>query len=602
MAVAKKPTLPVEAQCPTETLQDIFALLRQLFDIYQREMPELLPNELLQLTHISALFNRILIESTQNPLKLISLQRDCAKDLTRMFNNFHLRVTTFKEHQDLFKSFKFDKRFANQIWYDNPYYELLKRLYYLVRKYSLRLLYSMDNLDHTTRQQLHFYIVNFLNFFAPTNYIWTNPEVVQAVIETGGNNLLNGLKNYLEDLVINDGKLNVRLTDLKAFKVGKNLAITPGKVIYQNELMQLIQYAPSTESVYKTPLVFVPPWISKYYVLDLSPHNSLVKWLVEQGFTVFMISWVNPGPELAHKTFDDYMVQGPIKALEIACKEANVDDVHMVGYCIGGTLLACTLAYMQATNNKRAKSSTFFMSLINFSNPGEIGVFIDEPQLDALDEVMRKKGYLSGRLLEITFNTLRPNDLIWPYFINSYLLGKPARPFDLLYWNSDSSNQAHAMYSFYLRNMYLHNKLRIPGGITLAGQKIDLGTIMTPAFFVASETDHITVWRAVYSGIHLFGGPAEFVLSESGHVRAVVNPPSPDNKYGFKTNPDFNSAHYFKTTSPHWLEGAVRHENSWWPYWVEWLKRQDNEQVPARAINPASVIEDSPGSYVKKRI
>jgi polyhydroxyalkanoate synthase len=472
----------------------------------------------------------------------------------------------------------------------------------LVRKYSLRLLYSLDRLDHKTRQQLHFYIINFLNFFAPTNYIWTNPEVVQAIGESGGINLLHGLKNYLEDLVNNNGKLNVRMTDVKAFEVGKNLAITPGKVVFQNDLIQLIQYAPTTPNVYSTPVLFTPPWINKYYILDLSPKNSLVRWLVDQGFTVFMISWINPDEKLADKSFADYMLEGPIAAVDAITSMTKCESVNMIGYCIGGTLLACTLAYMQATNDHRIKSSTFFMSLVNFANPGEIGVFLDEPQLDALEEVMQKKGYLNGRLLDITFNTLRPNELIWPYFIHNYLLGKPSKPFDILYWNSDSSNQPYKMYNFYLRNMYLKNKLRKPGGITLNHVPIDLSSIKIPTFFVASETDHITLWKSVYSGIRYFGGATEFVLSDSGHVRAVANPPDAEKKYGFKTNTTFNQTSQFNVTSPSWLEKSERHEGSWWPYWVEWLKRQDPTQIPARQIDPKYVIMDAPGSYVKRRI
>ncbi len=587
---------------PTETLQAIGVLLRQLFDIYTTEFPELLPVELLQLSHIFNVFFNIETETTHNPEKLLAIQKDCANDLLKMFNNFHLRITTYKEHENLFTSFQFDKRFSNHVWYDNPYFELLKRLYYLVRKYSLRMLYALDEIDHKTRQQMHFYIINFINFFAPTNYFWTNPEVIQATIESGGNNLLNGIKNYLEDLVLNHGKLNVRMTDVKDFKVGKNIAISPGKVIYQNDLMQLIQYAPTTESVYQTPILITPPWINKYYVLDLSPKNSLVKWLVSQGYTVFMISWVNPDEKLANKSFADYMSEGPVQALDIIIKELKCDQVHMVGYCIGGTLQACALAYLQAKSDTRVKSATFFMSLMNFANPGEIGVFLDAPQLDALEEVMKHKGYLNGRLLEMTFNMLRPNELIWPYFIQHYLLGKTAKPFDLLYWNSDSSNQPYNMYNFYLRNMYLHNKLIKPGKIVLNNVPIDLGNITTPLFFLASETDHITLWKSVYSGISYFNAPSEFILSESGHVRAVVNPPDDEKKYGFKTNNNFKNSKDYNAKAVDWLEAAEHHAGSWWPHWLEWLQKHDNLKIAARSINEQIAIEDAPGSYVKKRI
>lgn len=591
----------IPSEHPAQTLREIFLLMRQLFDIYQAVVPELLPNDLLQLSHIFSVFNKAFIESRQDPEKLLHIQRDFIHDVLKMLNNFNLRISTFKEHESLFNSFKDDHRFTHDIWKDNPYFELLKRSYYLLRKYSLKLIYSLENIDYKTKQQLHFYVIYFLNYFSPTNYIWGNPEIIQATMASGGNNLLNGWKNYLEDLILNNGKLNVRMTDVKAFKVGKNLAITKGKVIFSNELMQLIQYEATTEKVYKTPIVFVPPWINKYYVLDLSEKNSLVKWLVDQGFTVFMISWVNPDAKLAHKEFSDYMLDGPIQALDIALKQTKADSAHMVGYCIGGTLLACTLAYMQAQNDQRAKSATFFMSLLNFSNPGEIGVFIDKPQLNALDEVMQKRGFLNGRLLDLTFNSLRPNELVWPYFVNSYLLGKPAKPFDILYWNADSANLPYKMYSFYLRNMYLENKLRKPNAITLNNVPINLNKINTPAFFVGAEKDHITLWKSIYSGLHLLSGPVEFILSESGHVRAVVNPPTSD-KYGFTTNPKFKHANDYKTNSKEWLTSAKYNKGTWWIHWANWLKTQDGIQVPARKINPSIVIEDAPGTYVLRRI
>jgi polyhydroxyalkanoate synthase len=588
-------------ECPAETLRTIYELMRQLFDIYSKESPELVPSDLTQLSHIFTLLSYTIQHGKIDPKKMGIIQHDCVKDLLRAFNDFEVRIITLREHEDVFKSFKNDKQFASSVWKNNPYFELIRRLYYLTRKYSLRILYSIDHIDNRTKQQLHFYIINYLNLLSPTNYMWINPEVIQSTIHSGGNNLLRGFKNYLEDLVLNAGKLNVRMTDVKAYKVGENLAITEGKVIYQNDLMQLIQYEAKTPNVYKTPILIVPPWINKYYVLDLSPNNSLIKWLVEQGFTVFTISWINPGPELANKEFADYMLEGPIQAVDVITKETKVDSVHMVGYCIGGTLLACTLAYMEANNDKRAKSSTFFMSLVNFSNPGEIGVFLDEPQLDALEDVMKKRGYLNGRLLDIAFNTLRPNELIWPYFINSYLHGNPAKPFDILYWNADSSNLPYKMYNFYLRNMYLHNKLREPGGIVLNNTPIDLSNITTPSIFVAAEGDHITLWRAIYSGLHYIGGPVEFILSESGHVRAVVNPTT-STKYGFKTNDKFNKPEDFKNNSKEWLETAINHTGTWWIYWVDWLKKQDSTEIPARKINPAIVIEDAPGSYVRKRI
>lgn len=592
--------LPLQ-ESSSETIGTIFKLLRQLFDIYTNELPELLPNELLQVSHIFSIFSEVCNKMTQSQTRFLSIQKDFAEDLSKALLNFNLRITTFRDHHDIFKNFA-DQRFTNKIWEDNPYFELLKHIYYLIKKYSVKILYAIDNLDRRSRQQMHFYLANFLNYFSPTNYAWSNPEVIQTIIESNGHNLLHGIKNYLEDLVLNNGKLNIRMTDLKSFAVGKNLAITAGKVIFQNELIQLIQYQSQTNDVYKTPILFIPPWINKYYILDLSPANSMVNWLVQQGFTVFMISWVNPNEKLSHKTFDNYMLEGPMQALDIISKQLNITSVHMVGYCIGGTLLACTLAYMQAKKDLRCKSASFFMSLLNFSNPGEIGVFLDQPQIDALELMMKKRGYLNGRLLDITFNILRPNELIWPYFINNYLLGKTSKPFDILYWNADSSNLPYQMYNFYLRNMYLHNKLRHGGAIILDGTPIDLNTIVSPTFFVGSETDHITLWRAIFSGLRLLNGPLEFILSESGHVRAVVNPPTTQNKYGFKSNTNFSHAKAFKVKSKEWLETAQQHTGSWWPYWRDWLLSHDQQKIPACERQLNNGIETAPGSYVKKRI
>jgi polyhydroxyalkanoate synthase len=581
-----------------ETILEITRLITKLLDIYATHYHKLLPNELLQYSHGLELFSKVAIYQQEDPTKIFELQNAFIQDYSKLLQKLALGDVT---ENTVNQTISNDKRFDNPIWNENSYFNFLKSQYFLIKKYCLKWLHSMDNLDHKTKQQLHFYTINYLQFLAPTNNLWTNPEVIQSIMASNGSNLLHGFKNYLDDLVLNNGQLNIRMTDVKAFAVGKNLAVTPGKVIYQNDLIQLIQYSSSTDTVFETPILFVPPWINKYYVLDLSPHNSLVKWLVAQGFTVFMISWINPGPEMANKEFADYMLEGPIQAVDVITKVANCSSVHMVGYCIGGTLLSCALAYMQHKKDFRAKSSTFFMSLLNFSNPGELGVFLDDPQIDALEKLMESYGYLNGRLLEIAFNTLRPNDLIWPYFIHNYLLGKPSKPFDLLYWNADSSNLPYKMYIFYLRNMYLHNRLKKPGGIKLDQVPINLSEITTPAFFLASETDHITLWRSVYSGLHLLRGPVEFILSESGHVRGVINPPF-DNKYGFKTNDKYDMSNSFPNKTVDWLLDAAKHQGSWWPYWVKWLQKHDSNLVPARIIPAENLIEDAPGSYVKKRI
>ncbi len=644
-------TVPDQDRNPHKIAKEIYNISKDLLHIYKTEPLYHYPIDLLQYSHFCEIFYKMMLDIAEDPLRHIKIQQNFINEYSKFFFNTYnhfwgLSPQSSKHSQssqsdklgkfnhDKFKSEpKGDRRFADPIWDKDPNYQTLKKVYYLITEHALRWLNSLSTIDKKTRQQLHFYVKNFLDFLCPTNFISTNPEVIQKILESGGENILNGLKNYLQDLVHNKGRLNISKTDLKAFKVGKNIAMTPGKVIYQNDLMQLIQYSPQTEEVYQTPILFIPPWINKYYVLDLSPENSLVKWLVAQGFTVYMISWVNPSERLSSKEFSDYMLEGPIQALDIITETARCPSVHMVGYCIGGTLMACTLAYMAKTLDNRAKTSTYFMSLLDFSNPGELGVFIDKAQLKMLDKIMCEKGYLDGRLLDMTFNILRPNDLIWPYFINNYLLGKTVKPFDLLYWNADSSNLPFRMYSYYLRNMYLHNRLRKPNKLILSGVPLDLGKINVPSLFLASETDHITLWRSVYAGTKLLGGPVEYILTGSGHVRGVINPPA-QKKYSYFVNHhysqlmsdqvnrinhknqqihennihDGNHLNHNNKKLPHkvsdWKHSATEYAGSWWPYWVRWLTAADNVKVPARHPEKENIpiIEDAPGSYVLKRL
>lgn len=586
-----------------ETLADIYRLAAELSDIYKATFPKMLPTEILQLSHGLNLFSSVVLKQHTSPAKLMELQSTFALDLSQLAAKLSkelAQIGTTVEKKSNESAIPQHKVFSDIAWHENPYFIYVKELYLLCKKYSLQYLKSIEGIDHKTREQLHFYLITFLDLIAPTNYVWSNPEVIESVVNSGGINLIKGLRNYLEDLVLNNGQLNVRMTDIKAFKVGKNLAVTPGKVIFQNDLMQLIQYSATTEQVQAIPILITPPWINKYYVLDLKPQNSILKWLVDQGFTVYIISWVNAGAELAEKTFEDYMVEGPLKALDVITSGKNATQVHMVGYCIGGTLLGCTLAYLKSKKDQRVKSATFFMSLLNFSDPGEIGVFIDEEQIAALDKLMESYGYLNGHLLDMTFNLLRPNDLIWPYFINNYLLGKPGRPFDILYWNADSTNLPYKMYSYYLHNMYVENNLCKPGGITLCDTPINLSEITFPTFCLAAEADHITLWRSIYSGLKFLNAPVEFVLTESGHVRGIINP-NPT-KYGYRINTKFKSSDDFKAKPHEWLDNAKNHDGSWWPHWKDWLLQHDNNMIPARKISDESVIEDAPGSYVLKRL
>ncbi|MGH7071789.1 MAG: PHA/PHB synthase family protein, partial [Acetobacteraceae bacterium] len=380
------------------------------------------------------------------------------------------------------------------------------------------------------------------------------------------------------------------------FQVGGNIAVSPGQVIYQNDLMQLIQYAPATDTVLKRPLLIIPPWINKFYILDLRQKNSFVRWAVALGHTVFMVSWVNPDEKLADKGFDDYMKEGVLDAVEAIRKATGEQEVNAIGYCLGGTLLGSSLAWLAAKGKQPIKTATFFVSLLDFAESGELNVFIDEEQLKALEERMQRRGYLEGSEMATTFNMLRANDLIWSFVVNNYLLGNDPFPFDLLYWNSDSTRMPARMHSFYLRKMYQENKLAEPGGITLDGESIDLSRIRVPAYFVSTREDHIAPWKATYRGTHLLGGKNRFVLAASGHIAGIVNPPD-SGKYNHWVNPELPEK------PEDWLKDATELSGSWWPDWQRWVTSYGSERVPARVPGKGKLtpIEPAPGSYVKVR-
>jgi polyhydroxyalkanoate synthase subunit PhaC len=488
-----------------------------------------------------------------------------------------------------------DRRFRDAAWNDNTLFDFIKQSYLLTARWLQETLRNVEGIDEHTARKVDFYTRQFVDALAPSNFLLTNPEVLRATIESRGENLLNGLKNLLDDLERGKGRLAIRMTDMAAFRLGENIAATPGKVVYQNDLLQLIQYAPTTATVKRRPLLVIPPWINKFYILDLRPDNSFVRWAVAQGHTVFVISWVNPDQRLAQKTFADYMLEGPLAALDAIAAATGEREANVIGYCLGGTLLAATLAYMAAKRDRRVKSATYFVTMVDFAEAGELSVFIDEEQLSALEERMNAKGYLEGRDMATTFNMLRANDLIWSFVVNNYLLGKSPFPFDLLYWNADSTRMPSAMHSFYLRNMYQENLLVRPGGITLDGVPIDLGKIRTPSLLLSTREDHIAPWRSTYAATQLYKGPVKFVLSASGHIAGVVNPPG--SKYGHWQN----DTH--PPTAEAWLAGAVQRADSWWPAWERWVAGYGGGEVPARRPGDGKLkpIEDAPGSYVKVR-
>ena len=489
-----------------------------------------------------------------------------------------------------------DRRFKDAAWNDNALFDFIKQSYLLTSRYFLETAKQKDGLNDKTQQKLEFYTRQFVEMMAPSNFVATNPEVLRLTLETRGENLLRGLKNMLEDLDRGKGKLAIRMTDLDAFEVGRNIATSPGKVVFQTELMQLIQYAPSTPQAHRRPLMIMPPWINKFYILDLQPKNSFIKFCVDQGFTTFVLSWVNPDEKLSHMSFEDYMFQGPLAAMDAIAQATGEKEVTAIGYCLGGTLLASTLSWMKEKGDDRIKAATFFTTLVDFTDPGELGVFIDEEQLAAMERSMAKRGFLDGAEMATTFNMLRATDLIWSFVINNYLLGKDPFPFDLLYWNSDSTRMPAAMHSFYLRKCYHENALVQPGAVCLGEVPIDLRRIDLPVYWVSTREDHIAPWKSTYAATQIYGGTGKFVLAGSGHIAGVVNPPIAG-KYGYWTNPEL------PPDPEAWLAGAAHNEGSWWPDWAAWNSEHAGEMVPARQPGDGKLtpIEDAPGSYVRIR-
>ncbi|WP_428682755.1 PHA/PHB synthase family protein [Reyranella sp.] len=491
-----------------------------------------------------------------------------------------------------------DKRFNDPAWKDEVVFDYLKQSYLLTARWLQGTIKQVEGVDDKTARKVDFYTRQFIDAVSPSNFAMTNPQVVKATVESKGENLLKGLQNLLGDLERGKGNLLIRQTDMDAFKVGGNVATSPGKVVYQNDIMQLIQYAPSTDEVYEVPLLIVPPWINKFYILDLKAENSFIKWATEQGYTVFVVSWVNPDERLAKMVFEDYMKLGPLAALDAIEKATGQRKASAIGYCIGGTLMAATLAYMAARNDDRIVACTFFTAQVDFSEPGELGVFIDEDQLASVEEMMSKKGYLEGSEMATTFNMLRANDLIWSFVVNNYLMGKDPFPFDLLYWNADATRMPAAMHSYYLRNMYQKNLLSQPGGLVLDNVPIDLRKISIPVYIQAGKEDHIAPSRSVYKATQIYSGPVRFMLAGSGHIAGVVNPPR-NKKYQHW----LNETHKNPPTLAEWQAGAKEFPGSWWHDWDKWLSALSGPKVPARVPGAAGLpaIEDAPGSYVKVR-
>ncbi len=491
---------------------------------------------------------------------------------------------------------KGDKRFRHEDWEEHFLFDYVKQGYLITARWLHDAVASVEGLDDNPKKKVDFFTRQYIDALAPSNFALTNPAVFRETVASGGQNLVKGLHNLLDDIERGNGQLRISMTDTKAFELGVNIATTPGQVVFENDLIQLIQYEPSTKKVWQRPLLIVPPWINKFYILDLREKNSFIRWAVSQGHTVFVISWVNPDATLAHKDFEDYVTEGTMAALDAIEKATGEKSANVIGYCLGGTLLAATLGHLAAKKDKRIASATFMTALIDFSAAGELEVFIDEAQVASLEKKMAERGFLEGSEMGNTFNLLRANDLIWTFVINNYLLGRDPFPFDLLHWNCDSTRMPAQMHSYYLRNMYMKNLLRKPGALKIAGTGIDLSKVTVPAYFVSAIEDHIAPWKTTYEGPQILGGKSRFVLSGSGHIAGMVNPPAA-NKYGYWTNESLPES------CDEWLAGATQHEGSWWNDWAEWLKAYRGKDVPARVPGKGKlkVLGDAPGTYVRIR-
>jgi len=487
-----------------------------------------------------------------------------------------------------------DRRFADEDWRDNQFFDFIRQAYLITSRWAADLTDEASGLDPHTRQKAAFYVKQITDALAPSNFVLTNPELLKVTLASNAENLVRGMHMLAEDIKAGGGDLRIRQSGPGDFRLGDNLATTPGKVIHQNELCQVIRYDAATETVLARPLVIVPPWINKFYVLDLTAEKSFIGWCVAQGHTVFVVSWVNPDAHHAGASFEHYMKAGVIEAVDVALAATGADGVNAVGYCVGGTILAVSLAYMAATGDDRVKSATFFATQVDFANAGDLKVFVDEAQVAAIEDRMKSRGYLEGKEMANAFNMLRSNDLIWPYFIRNYFKGEEPPPFDLLYWNSDATRMPAANHAFYLRHCYLQNDLSA-GRMEVGGIVLDLGKVKVPIYNLATREDHIAPAESVYYGSSFFGGKVTFVVTGSGHIAGVVNPPA-RNKYQYWTGPAPKGADLAA-----WMKKAKEHPGSWWPHWQAWIEKHDRRRVAAGRPEGRKfkAIEPAPGSYVR---
>src|SRR5579884_2342457 len=541
---------------------------------------------------ITSSFQRIWMAALTNPAAAWANYSNFVQQYTQLMAATALKFWGSEQNvEPVITPEKGDKRFNVPDWQLNPMFDALKQSYLLAATTLLKTASEVEGLDEKQQRKLVFYLRQFLDAISPTNYAFTNPQVIHETVLTGGRNLVTGMEHLLRDVKAGQ----IKMTDTEAFAPGRNLALTPGQVVYRNKLIELIQYAPTTEKVYATPLLFIPPWINKYYILDMQPQNSQIKFLVDSGFTLFVISWKNPDASMENITFEDYLDLGHLSALSVIKDITGSAKVNAVGYCIGGTLLSMVMPYLAAKKDETINSATFFVALQDFAEVGDTGVFIDEPQVEYIETQMMERGYLDSRSMSTMFNMLRANDLIWSNVVNNYLLGKEPPAFDLLYWNADGTRMARAAHSFYLRNTYLENNLIKPGKVVLKGVPIDLGKIHQDVYAVGTEQDHIVPWKSAWRITQLTSGKVRFILGGSGHIAGIINPPSKGRDYWANDNR--------VKTADEWLAGATRHKGSWWPDWREWLQQRSGEQVAPPSMGSAAhpPITAAPGTYVLEK-
>lgn len=535
----------------------------------------------------------------KNPEALYKKQLELATDYAKIWGNVLERFLDKEDKAPLYSSDPRDRRFRDESWQENLIFDFIKQSYLVTGQWMEKLVDAVDAKDPKATGVARFYMRQFIDAMSPSNFAMTNPQVIKETLDSKGQNLVKGMQHLLEDLERSKHSFQVRTTDMDYFKVGENIATTKGKVVFRNDLMELIQYEPLKPKAYETPLLVIPAWINKYYIFDLSPENSFAKWLLEQGHTVFVISWVNPDKSLAHKKFEDYMIEGPLAALDAIEKATGQKQVNAMGYCLGGTLLTCTMAYLEAKKQAdRIKSATCLTTLIDFSEAGEMALLTDEDQLEKLKVTMERTGYFDGREMASIFSALRANDLIWSFVINNYLLGREPFPFDIMFWNADCTRLPAATHSYYLSKMYLENAMVKAGGLELDGVPVDVTKIRTPCYLFATQEDHIAPWLSCYKSTKMIKNNT-FVLGASGHVSGVVNPPVRQ-KYSYWVN-DAKAA---STDAKAWQKQAARHEGSWWNHWQEWIKQHAGKKIdaPKAGGGKLKALADAPGEYVKVKI